>query len=504
MGQCFGTHDPEPRIRPSRYIVDKYIIGKTLGKGGSCRVVECTERATSQKYALKIMGAKSSINKGLFEKEIKILGMLDHPNIIKLKEFYVDPTSYNIVTDLCAGGELFDRIVDNKYTITEKVASKLIRTMLLAIEHCHKLQIVHRDIKPENFVFKTKAKDSDMVLIDFGCAKIVDDDQEYKDLLGTPYYLAPESAVGHRYIRTGRVLKSSDLWAIGVIAFIFMTGKPPFHGKTNEEIYVSIVKKPLKFPRKVELSEPFTDFCKKLLKKSPKRRLTLDEALQHPWIAGEGASSRKINEDVLRFLRQFTQQSKLKKAITKFLASQAVKKPNDQIREHFNRLDKNKDGGLDVEELAILLMDIGCSEVVAMKDAKAIIAETDDDRSGMIEFEEFSRIWQRKKLSEDNSYIHTVFQVLDENGNGKIEASELAKVLNLQGTENEEKIAEYIREVDNDGDGTISFKEFEAAMMENGELNRTGADVGHKFEAEEVIRTSNAIAGNFNLDQVEY
>merc|ERR1719210_2361055 len=151
--------------------------------------------------------------------------------------------------------------------------------MLWAIRACHEKNIVHRDLKPENFVFKDKSPDSDMVLIDFGCAKQVQDSTEYKDLVGTPYYLAPESAAGHKYIRTGSVLKCSDVWAIGVIAYVLMTGRPPFNGHSNTEIFSSIIKKPLKFPASVKLSKSFIDFCQKMLKKSPKRRIVLADAL---------------------------------------------------------------------------------------------------------------------------------------------------------------------------------------------------------------------------------
>merc|ERR1712073_128222 len=117
---------------------------------------------------------------------------------------------------------------------------------------------------------KDKSPDSDMVLIDFGCAKEVEDATPYKDLVGTPYYLAPESAAGHKYVRTGKVLKSSDVWSIGVIAYVMMTGRPPFNGRSNNEIFSSIIKKPLKFPASVKLSKSFIEFCQLMLKKSPK------------------------------------------------------------------------------------------------------------------------------------------------------------------------------------------------------------------------------------------
>merc|ERR1719195_539193 len=141
-------------------------MGSTLGKGGSCRVVVATEKTTKEKYALKIMSARERMNKELYDKECHILGMLDHPNIIRFHESHADGDNYYILSELCEGGELFDRIVDKSHPITERRASELVRTMLEAIQHCHQKNIVHRDLKPENFVFKPKSPDSEMVLID--------------------------------------------------------------------------------------------------------------------------------------------------------------------------------------------------------------------------------------------------------------------------------------------------------------------------------------------------
>jgi len=490
MGICgsnsVNDNDVPAKENAEKYIDQKYEKGVTLGKGGSCKVVVCTERATSQKFALKIMQAREKINKELFEKERDVLQKLNHPNIIQFKECHVDNTNYYIVTTLCEGGELFDRIVDKANPITEKRASELILTMLKAIQHCHDKNIVHRDIKPENFVFKTKAQDSEMVLIDFGCAKVVEDSTTYADLVGTPYYLAPESAVGHKYQRTGKVLKSSDLWAIGVIAYVCMTGRPPFNGHSNRDIFTAIIKKPLKFPQSVELSNSFTDFCIKILKKSPKRRLVLTDALEHPWVLGQEASDKKIPDDVIRVLRQFNQQSKLKKAITKVLASNMGNEPKHKIQAHFKKLDKNNDGSLDLAELTTLLVEMGFSERVAKTDAKNIMAETDADKSGSIEFEEFAQIWQRKLLTVNENYIDAVFKVLDEDNNGQIEAAELAKVLGMEGKQNEEEIKSYISEVDTDNDGQLSYEEFKNAMLEKCDLRGTGPVVGYELQQKDI------------------
>jgi len=206
-----GRKKYNANVEPQSYILKNYMYGKALGEGGSSSVLECTEKSTKNKYAIKVLSRKPMRNKYLFQKETDILGAMSHPNIIKLFEAFEDPSNYYILTELCSGGELLDRIVDTSHSITEKHACHLIKTMLLSVQHCHQRNIVHRDIKPENFVFKTPHVNSEMVLIDFGCAKFVNDVKVYKDLAGTPYYLAPESAVGDNYVRTGRVLKASDL-----------------------------------------------------------------------------------------------------------------------------------------------------------------------------------------------------------------------------------------------------------------------------------------------------
>jgi len=210
-GSNLGRKKYHANVVQQSYILKNYTYGKALGEGGSSSVLECTEKSTKNKYAIKVLSRKQSRNKYLFQMETDILVAMSHPNIIKFFVAFEDPSNLYILTELCSGGELLDRILDTSHPITEKHACHLVKTMLLSLQHCHQRNIVHRDIKPENFVFKTTDVNSEMVLIDFGCAKFVNDIKVYKDLAGTPYYLAPESAVGDNYVRTGRVLKASDL-----------------------------------------------------------------------------------------------------------------------------------------------------------------------------------------------------------------------------------------------------------------------------------------------------
>jgi len=469
------------------YITQKYIYGKILGKGHSCKVLVCINKKTNLKYAVKIMPDRIPSNKNLFEREQKILSLLKHPNIMTLHESYNDSMNYYIISELCEGGELFDRIMDESNPMTEKRVSALVKTMLLALQHCHERNVVHRDIKPENFVFKTEEKNSQLVLIDFGCGQKVEDDLEYRDLVGTPYYLAPESAAGDKYIRTGAVLKSSDIWAVGVIAYVMLTGRPPFDGESNAEIFQRILTNPVKFPPTVKISKLFIDFCLHILKKSPKRRIKLEEALAHPWVQGKSTSTVKISADVMRVLRQFNRQSKLKKAITRMLAENMGEVPEKKIREQFFKLDKNNDGGIDISELTVLLTNMGFTKSRAEEEAKKIMATSDVDGSGLIEFVEFAQIWQRKLLCVNESYIQAIFTVLDEDGDGNIDADELSKVLSMNKERDGREIRAIISEVDTDCNGVLSYEEFRAAMMEQDQLHKGGLHHGHKFNASEVL-----------------
>jgi len=270
-----------------------------------------------------------------------------------------------------------------------------------------------------------------------------------------------------------------------------MTGKPPFDGKSNTEIFQKIVQQPLKFPSRGRLSKSLTDLIRKMLKKSPRHRIRVETALRHPWILGKDTSDQYFSADVIKILRQFNQQSKLKKAITRTLVKHM--EPQDKIHEHFKRLDRNGDGALDVYELSQLLMEMGTSKEQAISEAKAIISTSDTDGSGAIEFDEFTQNWQRQLLTENEAYIRAVFTVLDEDGGGTIDATELANVLDMHEEGDRQRVNEIIKEVDSNGDGVISYEEFREAMVESTSFSKKSAHVGHELRMEDIKRAQLAL-----------
>lgn len=222
---------------------------------------------------------------------------------------------------------------------------------------------------------------------------------------------------------------------------------------------------PLRFPTDIELSDGFKDFVMKVLVKNPYKRMSIEDALRHPWVQGIDAQDIALNKDVLRYLKQFNYQSKLKKAITACLAQNMSSEPELEVRRHFNRLDNDGNGVLDAEELEILLQDMGFALSRLKIESLKMMKAADVDGDGVISFDEFKRVWHRKLLSQHEQYVHRVFAVFDDNGDGYIDARELQGVVG----DSLDDVLAMIKEVDDDDDGRISFEEFQKAMMEETE-----------------------------------
>ena len=215
-------------VKNAKPISDVYKMDKkTLGSGTYGTVNKVTHLKTGQVRACKTIQRKKIKNWERFETEVKILQTLDHPHIIKLYEYFEDTKNVYLITEICGGGELFDKIIEKEY-FDEMYASKVFKQILQAINYCHSLEIAHRDLKPENFLYETKEDSSDIKVIDFGLSKICHSKnngkiERLKTRAGTPYYISPE-------VLAGNYDKSCDLWSAGCILYILLCGYPPFYG----------------------------------------------------------------------------------------------------------------------------------------------------------------------------------------------------------------------------------------------------------------------------------
>ena len=209
---------------------------KLLGEGSYGKVFLVGHKITGATRAMKVIQKVEEIDENnVLEilNEINVLKKIDHPNIIKIFEFYIQNDNYYLITEYCGGGELFELVNDTHFT--ESQVAYVMYQLFSAINYCHKMKIIHRDLKPENILLtKNNNNYLDVKICDFGTSQIFKKGDIQKETIGSLYYVAPE------------VLKKKynfkcDLWSCGVIMYILLTRKLPFAGRTDEEIITNII-----------------------------------------------------------------------------------------------------------------------------------------------------------------------------------------------------------------------------------------------------------------------
>ncbi|CAO1625937.1 unnamed protein product [Sympodiomycopsis kandeliae] len=265
-----------------------YKTGRTLGQGTYAVVKEAVHIKTGQYYACKVISKKLMQGREhMVRNEIAALKKVSqgHKSIVTLVDYFETMNNLYLVTDLCVGGELFDRICE-RGSYYEQDAARIVRTITEAVGYLHDQGIVHRDLKPENLLFRDKSEESDLLIADFGLSRVVDDDKVtvLSTTCGTPGYMAPEI-----FKKTGHG-KPVDTWAIGVIAYFLLAGYTPFDRDSTAEEMRAIVNGDYSFEPEVYwagVSDSARDFINKLLNTDPSKRLTAKEALEHPWLSSD-------------------------------------------------------------------------------------------------------------------------------------------------------------------------------------------------------------------------
>merc|ERR1719197_1629079 len=219
-------------------------------------------------------------------REIEIMQMVEHKNVIQLYELFDEQKKMNLVMELVTGGELFDRIVE-KQSYTEREAADTIYTLCDALNHLHALKIVHRDLKPENLLYSSPADDATIKVADFGLARLVSGGDMMKTACGTPGYVAPEILNNKGYDSS-----AVDMWSTGVILYILLCGFPPFYEEELPALFDSILHARFDFPSPWwdAVSADAKGLVKKLLELDPKKRYTASQVLSHSWISGGKAT----------------------------------------------------------------------------------------------------------------------------------------------------------------------------------------------------------------------
>jgi serine/threonine protein kinase len=281
---CTGTVD--------KRVEQFYDIRDTLGTGTCGEVKRAISRQTGKEFAVKIiqLGGRnrgallSDQESAALKAEASILQALDHPYIVKLHDVFVHPNdAIYLVMELMSGGDLFDRIVQ-KSRYTEVESRRTMRRLLNAVYYLHeKKSLVHRDLKPENILCMSRSNDVGVKLTDFGLAKSVTQ-EGLKTFCGTPQYFAPEVLRRNYTISgQGRYGRKADMWSLGVILYILLSGMPPFDVSQGFEALGDFQ---IKFPESCwkGVSSSARDLVRQLLMTDPNKRLSVVGACEHPWI----------------------------------------------------------------------------------------------------------------------------------------------------------------------------------------------------------------------------
>eukprot|EP00928_Gymnodinium_smaydae_P011936 TRINITY_DN14364_c0_g1_i1.p1 TRINITY_DN14364_c0_g1~~TRINITY_DN14364_c0_g1_i1.p1 ORF type:complete len:607 (+),score=147.24 TRINITY_DN14364_c0_g1_i1:521-2341(+) len=436
---------------------------KVIGEGGFGSVVRAKDKRTNQWHAVKKIRkpAKSAADRKLKE-EIEIMRLLDHPHIVRLVESFEDRRTIYLVMELCEGGELFDRL--SRGALTERIASTCIRHMLLAVNYLHQNLIVHRDLKPENWLLASKEEVgvAPLKLIDFGISARFQAGVPLKTKVGTPGYTAPE-------VLAGRYNQAVDVWSLGVIMFITLSGQMPFVGKNLEQILNKVKAASYSMDGSAwrRVSEQAKSVVRVFLQKMPSSRPTAAQALQMPWLQPDKQDGTNALESLdVDALKNFANMHKLKRAALTVIATQMSGAGIDALKNMFLSMDANADGTISTSELRTALK---AAKLDVPDDLVELLEHVDTDGSGVLDYTEFLAASLDKKIYHQEDVVWAAFKKFDADNSGFIDKKELAKVLgddavldamHVDGA----AVQSIFEKVDANGDGVIDFEEFFAMM----------------------------------------
>jgi len=474
------------RANPGK-LTDFYDMeSSNLGEGSFGSVARARCKRTSVERAVKTIDLKSVKNPLRFEREIEIQQSLDHPNVVRLYETFRDSRKLYLVMELCSGGELFDRIVEEApHGFDEIKGATYIRQMLAAMCYLHASHIAHRDVKPENFLFSDRTPAAHLKTIDFGLASAFETGVPMKTKAGTAYYVAPE-------VLTGSYMEKCDIWSVGVISFILLCGYPPFAGDTDPQILAKVKEGSFEFrsPEWDGISSGCKNLITQMLTHDVSCRPSAAELLQNPWLNFKSQpAAGPICKNFMTRLKSFQANTKLKKVALTVLAQQLRDDQVETLQNTFRALDRNGDGTLSAQEvkegLATMKMRIPSG-------LEEIFKNVDTNGTGNIDYSEFLAATLDKKILMQTDVCWEAFRIFDLDGDGKLSKDELKVVLkdHVSGKLDDTKIQKMINEVDASGDGCIDFDEF-CAMLRGvspsvpkagGEKRRRSSEVGSEHQ----------------------
>ena len=469
-------------------ITQFYEVQKKIGEGAYGKIYKVKNKQSGDIRAMKQITKTKIQDMNKFQTEIKILSMVDHPNIVRLFEVIEDDKYYNLLEELCTGGELLARA--QKTQLKEKEIARIFNQIMSAVAYCHGIGIVHRDLKLENILFSTEDPNSPIKIIDFGFSVLLgkNNDKEkekdnkdkesdgsdlkkfgYKRLkskVGTLYYISPE-------IIKGNYDEKCDIWACGVILYILLAGYPPFSGNTDKEVYNLITN--IKYDFEKDRWKNISKYAKELIKNMltpAKNRYSAKQVLASKWL--EIKLKDNIDDKLsgildYRQINKYKNFNKLKKAILTFIASRLSSEESSQIRNIFYNIDEDKNGYISFEDFRKYVIneydidDLIENEEELQKGFQGV----DIDHNNQIDYTEFLAANLDEQIYLKKEKLKEAFRIFDINDNGAIKREDIIRVMKLENLPNKNEIADnIIEENDFDKDGKINFSDF-VKIMEN-------------------------------------
>ena len=490
---------------------DIYLELEELGEGAYGVVKKvCLKENPDTVRAMKII-SKENIVEGQSQKlidEIQILKKLEHPNIMKIYEYFNDPNNIYIVSELCDQGDLLGKLT-KLGSMSELVVKFLMGQILNALSYLHDNRVFHGDIKLENvMLYKTssnkegrrftkinkdlnsslklqkdienlyKGKNNknnrssiiliedmanyEVKLIDFGCSKFLHRKKHNKlsGIVGTSIYCSPE-VIDNLYD------ERSDEWSCGVLMYILLCGEPPFPGETEEEIFAKVKKGHIDFTKKKfnKVSPNCIDLIKKLLTPNKKNRITASEALKHKFFTENFNPSMALtkNKDfhiLKRFLSLKKLPSKFHEVVVAYCCFNFINKEEErQLRELFRFLDHDNKNKLTLNDFKAGFREANI--MVSKYELKNIMNFLDNDGSGLIEYQEFLRaICDKKSLFKDEN-LKAVFGVIDKDKKGYATSDDIQKfVLGNKKNVNRSTIKGCTAQIGMKKNSQLSFEQF--------------------------------------------
>lgn len=268
---------PKPHQIATYYTINR---DEVLGGGRFGQVHKCIENSSGLTLAAKIIKARSQKEKEVVRNEIQVMNQLNHANLIQLYAAFESRHDIILVMEYVEGGELFDRIIDENYNLTELDTVLFIRQICEGLQYMHKMYILHLDLKPENILCVSRATNK-IKIIDFGLARRYKPREKLRVNFGTPEFLAPE-VINYEFVSF-----PTDMWSLGVITYMLLSGLSPFLGDDDNETLNNILACQWNFEEEefTDISDEAKDFITRLLVKSKSWRMSAAESLRHPWLS---------------------------------------------------------------------------------------------------------------------------------------------------------------------------------------------------------------------------